>query len=357
MPKRSLVPILLLSLTPTSAAGQGFPEKYTVEPGFDRPGADYHSFEQTSDFQSHELCRDACFSQPKCKSYTYVKPGVAGANAFCRLKDSEPAPVEDACCISAVKGGKPKRPAVASLQLQWLGWDQDKIGKDRNPDPDGAPDHRFVLEVRLAAPQEIVAVALRTSNDQGIPNDDLRWSSQGTDALQLAVESEGHRLSSPSGTSLGRHSGTVRLDLYAHDIGQWDTGRVVLAEVLLGDGRRLAHWAGLRPPPDRLLGIWQMHCSNNAPDAFEPITVSGRLQFTLLEDGTVRGSFGALPLTGRIAKGSAISGNAGDGKEAVEWRGELESAGRGESLRGRGTFRFVKATAGCQGEGVWSGGS
>jgi hypothetical protein len=83
------------------------------------------------------------------------------------------------------------------------------------------------------------------------------------------------------------------------------------------------------------------------------MTVSGRLQFTLLEDGTVRGSFGVLPLTGRIAKGSAISGSAGDGKESVEWRGELENAGRGKPLRGHGTFRFMKATDGCQ-EGVWS---
>src|SRR5712692_9608661 len=82
MPKPSLALLLLL---PTLAAAQNFSERYTYEPGFDRPGSDYETFEQTSEFQSHELCRDACFSQPKCKSYTYVKPGVAGPKAFCRL--------------------------------------------------------------------------------------------------------------------------------------------------------------------------------------------------------------------------------------------------------------------------------
>src|SRR5688572_3351373 len=87
-------------------------EKYTDEPGFDRPGAAYETFEQTSDFQSPVLCRDACESQPRCKSFTWVKPGVEGPKSFCRLKDDVPAPVENACCTSAVKGGQPAQRAV-----------------------------------------------------------------------------------------------------------------------------------------------------------------------------------------------------------------------------------------------------
>ncbi len=63
-----------------------------------RPGGDFRSFDL--DEARPELCREACLQDPRCRAFTYVKPGVQGRLARCWLKDSrtraEPAP----CCIS-----------------------------------------------------------------------------------------------------------------------------------------------------------------------------------------------------------------------------------------------------------------
>jgi hypothetical protein len=351
MSNRSLALILTL-LGPALATAQGFPEKYSFEPGFDRPGGDYETFEQTGYHQSHELCRDACFSQPKCKSYTFVKPGVAGPKAVCRLKDSEPAPVEDLCCISAVKGGKPKKPAVQSLRLTWLGWDDDKVGNGRNSAPDGAPDHHFVLELTLGMEQDINEVTLRSADEHGTPTNDQYWSSHAKDASMLGVEVEGRRLNTPEAISIGGFAGKVKLDLYAHDIGQRRTHLV--AGVSLGNGRQLTQWTELAPPPDRLIGMWQMHCPSSNPNAFEPLHLSGRLQLRLHDDDTISGFFGTLPVTGKRSKDGAIAGTAAKGDELVEWKGELKNLKRGKPLHGSGSFRFVKSKDACVGEGVWS---
>ena len=324
---------------------------YTTEEGFDRPGSDYQSFEQTGDYQGHDLCRDACFSQPRCKAYTYVKPGVAGPKAFCRLKDKVPAPVEDDCCISAVKGGKPKQPAIPALQLQWLGWDADQVGKGPAADkPDGAPDHRFTLQVRLPSMQEVVAIALAAPGDGGV-----RWSSSGAPAEYLAVELDGQRLNyqGPRGPSLGEHTGKKAFDLYAHDIGQLGAGGTMIAEITLADRRRISHQVELEPPPDRLLGIWQMHCPNNAPHAFEPWTLSGRVQMLLHPDGSLTGFWGAMPLVGKLGEGGAVSGTAARDGERVTWKGELERVRPGRPLRGRGSFEFTETKDACVASGSW----
>ncbi len=338
-----------------AAPAAAFPDRYTQEDGFDRPGADYESFEQTGDYQAHVLCRDACESQPRCKSYTYVKPGVEGPNARCRLKSAVPAPVESLCCISGVKGGKPKEPAVPSLALQWLGWDADEVGREGGG-PDGAPDHRLRLSFELQSPQEVVAVVVRTSDEQGTPIDTLVWSTvPGGDAgLFLAAEREGRRLDAEAATGLGRFTGPVVLDLFAHDIGQWSAGSHLLVQVVLGGGRELVRWTQLRPPPDRLLGLWQMLCPPRSPEAFEPQTISGRVQMVLDGDGALSGFFGALPLTGKLDPSGEVRGTAAAGEETVSWEGRLTQAARGRPLRGSGSFRFLRTTSACPEEGVWA---
>jgi PAN domain-containing protein len=329
-----------------------FPNRYTQEDGFDRPGADYETFEQTGDYQSHDLCRDACESQPRCRSYTYVKPGVEGAKARCRLKSAVPAPVESPCCISAVKGGKPKQPAVPSLSLQWLGWDADEVGRDGGG-PDGAPDHRLRLSLSPKTAQDVVAVTLQMSDEQGIPADDLVWSTRhGADSF-LAAKQDGRRLNAEAAPLLGRFPGPVVLDLFAHDIDHWQVGQHLLVQVALAGGRELVRWTRLEAPPDRLLGIWQMHCQSRSPEAFEPMTISGRVQLVRHADGGISGFFGALPLTGKLDPSGEIRGTAGDGAESVTWEGRLTAAASGKPLRGSGTFRYLRTATACPGEGVW----
>ena len=71
-----------------------------VEPGVDRPGSDFKILWLRG---GPEACLEACAQNPLCKSYTYVREGVAGRMEGCWMKDDVPPPVEDGCCVSGVK--------------------------------------------------------------------------------------------------------------------------------------------------------------------------------------------------------------------------------------------------------------
>jgi hypothetical protein len=75
--------------------------KLTVEPNIDRPGMNYTSFDLKK--PKPKRCRKACAKDPKCKAYTYVKPGIQGPKARCWLKYGVPPPKNDPCCVSGVK--------------------------------------------------------------------------------------------------------------------------------------------------------------------------------------------------------------------------------------------------------------
>ena len=74
-----------------------------VEPGVDRPGSDFKILWLRG---GPEACLEACAQNSLCKSYTYVREGVAGRMEGCWLKDDVPPPVEDGCCVSGVKTGE-----------------------------------------------------------------------------------------------------------------------------------------------------------------------------------------------------------------------------------------------------------
>lgn len=75
-------------------------KEHKVEANFDRPGGDYRNFDLAT--ASPNVCRAACESDAKCKTYSYVKPGVQGAQARCWLKDRIPAIQKNDCCVSGV---------------------------------------------------------------------------------------------------------------------------------------------------------------------------------------------------------------------------------------------------------------
>ena len=86
--------VLAMWSDPTSAQGRA------QEPGFDRPGSDYFSFELPG--PNLALCQQACFADGSCQAYTYVEPD--GPNpARCYLKNAMPAPQPSACCTSGVR--------------------------------------------------------------------------------------------------------------------------------------------------------------------------------------------------------------------------------------------------------------
>ncbi len=57
----------------------------TIVIGQDRPGNDYKNFWMAK--ADPEVCRAACLNDKKCEAWTYVKPGVHGAQARCYLKN------------------------------------------------------------------------------------------------------------------------------------------------------------------------------------------------------------------------------------------------------------------------------
>jgi hypothetical protein len=72
-----------------------------VEPNRDRPGMDYKNFDLPAAVPL--LCKAACDVEGQCKAWTYVKPGVQGANPRCWLKNGVPPKVTSNCCTSGVK--------------------------------------------------------------------------------------------------------------------------------------------------------------------------------------------------------------------------------------------------------------
>ncbi len=79
-----------------------------AEPNTNRPGKDYKNFDLEA--PKPKLCMAACEKDPKCRAYTYVKPGVQGEKARCWLKSAVPEPKKNKCCISGVK--KTKEPSI-----------------------------------------------------------------------------------------------------------------------------------------------------------------------------------------------------------------------------------------------------
>jgi len=73
------------------------------ETNFDRPGTDFKNFDAASD--DPWLCESACNNDRRCKSWTYVRPGVQGPKARCWLKAGIPPLRPNACCTSGIKAG------------------------------------------------------------------------------------------------------------------------------------------------------------------------------------------------------------------------------------------------------------
>jgi hypothetical protein len=83
-----------------------------------------------------ELCQTACESDPECKAYTYVKPGVQGPHARCWLKSGVPKVVINDCCISGVKNVTVAEPPRANtLRVHAIKVADDDGGRAANITP------------------------------------------------------------------------------------------------------------------------------------------------------------------------------------------------------------------------------
>jgi hypothetical protein len=74
-----------------------------LEVDVNRRGGDYRHYDLPSN--NPNQCRDDCMNDPKCMSFTFLRPSYWGPNAHCFLKDSVPGATQESCCISGVKAG------------------------------------------------------------------------------------------------------------------------------------------------------------------------------------------------------------------------------------------------------------
>jgi hypothetical protein len=240
------------------------------------------------------------------------------------------------------------------MQLVWYGWDADKVGRQTTDgQPDGSPDHHMRLSVTLTSPQEVIAIAVYSADDQGISKDRMGWSSKDPESSILAVETGGHRLNPRHTPSLGRFSGTMVFDLFAADYGQWEKSRIVLVEIELTNGQKRGHWFRLEPPEGRLIGKWDILCDNPSPQAFEPRTLSGRFSMDVQADGRITGRFANMILTGSVNQSGAASGIAGSSTDSITWQGTITTLGRTNPLTGKGDFKFQRGNQECFSDGHW----
>lgn len=82
-------------------AGVNEPISKDLEYGIDRFGGDYHNIDIEPD-ATGAACAKACKDEPRCRAWTYVRPGYQGTAAHCSLKSRITPPRHQPCCISGV---------------------------------------------------------------------------------------------------------------------------------------------------------------------------------------------------------------------------------------------------------------
>jgi hypothetical protein len=101
--KREVVPAQQSSCCVSGVRGAGViePKAGATEYSIDRFGGDYRWFETPPDGKG-KACAEACQAEPRCRAWTYRRPGYGAASARCFLKDVIKPPRRRPCCISGV---------------------------------------------------------------------------------------------------------------------------------------------------------------------------------------------------------------------------------------------------------------
>jgi PAN domain len=89
------------SVSGVRGAGVIEPKSGPAEYSIDRIGGDYRTVELPPD-PTGMACKAACEGESRCRAWTYLRPGYAGAAARCYIKDKVKPPCRRPCCISGV---------------------------------------------------------------------------------------------------------------------------------------------------------------------------------------------------------------------------------------------------------------
>jgi len=101
--KREVMPRVQSSCCVSGVRGAGViePRLGELEYSIDRVGGDYRSFETPLDPRG-KACAEACKTEPRCRAWTYRRPGYGSAAPRCYLKEAVKPPHKRPCCISGV---------------------------------------------------------------------------------------------------------------------------------------------------------------------------------------------------------------------------------------------------------------
>jgi hypothetical protein len=91
--------------------------------GFNLPGSDYANFNAESAF----VCRNSCGGDPRCRAWTWVKPGIQGPYGRCWLKHRVPTLVKDNCCNSGSRENISRRDLKAEDKTDRPGFDYTNV--------------------------------------------------------------------------------------------------------------------------------------------------------------------------------------------------------------------------------------
>jgi len=91
--------------------------------GYDRRGNDYTTF--TIRNGDPAACASRCEHDARCHAWSFSYPHTTSQLAACRLKNKVPQRVEDACCVSGVRGAGVIEPREGGIE-----YSIDRVGGD-----------------------------------------------------------------------------------------------------------------------------------------------------------------------------------------------------------------------------------
>ena len=108
----------------------------SAQSGFDRPGGDYSNFAVAS--VDPAACAARCEREGRCRAWSFSYPRTATTSATCWLKNRVTKRIEEACCVSGVKGAAvlEKKGGPIEFSIDRTGGDYKNL--DVATDPSGA---------------------------------------------------------------------------------------------------------------------------------------------------------------------------------------------------------------------------
>jgi hypothetical protein len=103
-----------------------------AQPGFDRPGGDYASFQVRGGDPA--VCAARCERENRCRAWSFSYPGTVGLGPTCWLKSAVRPRVPNGCCISGVKGAGVVEPITGATEFSIDRWGGDYRNFEIAPD-------------------------------------------------------------------------------------------------------------------------------------------------------------------------------------------------------------------------------